>query len=496
MDFLDPKAERRHHRRLFVGYALIALIVGFVSILLLYRSYGYGVGKDGTVKQGGLVFVSSQPKGADVYLDGKLFDKTDTRLSIDSGVYDLRVSRTGYLDWQRTVSVAGGDLQRFDYPLLIPKQLKTTVVGSAISQPKVVTQSPDRRWILVGDGSRPGVFISYDIKSPKKPVISEFVIPSSVYALTATEHTWELVEWSNDNVHVLLKHTFTEGETQQHEFVLVNRESPDKSRNITKDLSLGGEDEPTLFDKKAAKYFVYSPTAKTLRLVSADGKESALSAGNVLAYKTYSDDTLLYVTNTFPAGHPVSDKVFIVLQRGLDRKLIRSMPVSDKGYLLDIAKYDDNWYAAISGIADGGVYIYKNPDRVPAEQNRPKPWRFIKIQDPSYMAFSRNTRFLLAQSGDAYAVYDAETTDVYKYGKSATLAAPQIHAEWLDGHRLMYVSDNRVTISDYDNGNDHSLMPADPAYTPFASPDFRYLFTMTKVNEGIILTSTSFIVEQ
>ncbi len=496
MDFLDPSAERRHQIRLFTGYALIALIIGVVSIALLYRSYGFGVNRDGDVTRSGLVFVSSQPQGADVWLDGKKMpDQTDSRLSLDSGTYALSVSRAGYIDWKRTVNVNGGDVQRFDYPLLVPKQLKTTAVGQALSAVTFSSQSPDRRWVVAGDANRLGVFIVYDLKDPKKPALSEFVLPSTAYSPSAAEHTWGLKEWSTDNIHMLIKHGYTEAGEAKHEYVLMNRESPEKSRNVTKDIALTPTDEPSLFDRKVSKYFVYAPSERALRIVSADGAERGTSASNVLAYKTFSDDTVLYVTNTYPAGKPVADKVFVVLQRGLDRQLIRSMPVSESGYLLDLAKYDGSWYVAVGGKDAEGVYVYKNPEKLLRGQEVPRPLRFLRISKPNYIAFSQNTRFILAQSGDAYALYDAEANSIYRYTRSLPMDSPQTHASWMDGHRLMYVSGGTVSLHDYDGINGRILMPANAMHAPFASPDFRYMFTFVEKDGALQMTKTPFVVE-
>lgn len=480
-------------RLLFVGYALIGLAIGIASTLLLYQSYGYGLGDDGDLKQSGLVFVSSQPKGATIYLNGKTAsDKTDARLAVESGTYRLSLGLQGYREWQRSITVNGGDVQRFDYPLLVPTQLKTTKIGSVLSQVTIATQSPDRRWVLLGDGTRQGVFAQYDLKDPQKLTVSEFVLPSTVYTLAGTDHKWEQVEWSTDNAHVLLKHSFTLDGSEQHEYVLVNREKLDDSQNITRALSLTPEEVPTLFDKKVAKFYIYTPSSHSLRLVKADATESITTAANVLAYKTYGSDIVLYATNVY-AGKPVADKVHVVLQHGVERTLVRELSVSDGSYLLDLARYDGNWYTAISSSTEHGVYIYKNPEVKVANRTTPRAWRFLRVEAPSYMAFSENTRFILAQNGQHVSVYDAETTDIYRYDLSSALDTPQTHAKWMDGHRLVYVSGGKLRMVDYDNVNPQVLEDAASAYLPFVSPDYKYSFTLVGVPDGLQFTATSFV---
>jgi hypothetical protein len=125
MDYLDPKKEARHRVLLFVGYILIGVAILIGTLVLLYQAYGFGIGKNGTVIQNGLVFVSSQPNPANIYLNNKLNkSQTNTRLTLPSGIYQVRLARDGYRDWQRTIEVEGGDVQHFDYPFLIPSKLK------------------------------------------------------------------------------------------------------------------------------------------------------------------------------------------------------------------------------------------------------------------------------------------------------------------------------------------------------------------------------------
>src|SRR5438128_1981144 len=97
MDFLDPKKQRAHMIRLIVGYVLIGVAILIATLILLYQAYGFGLGKDGEIIQNGLVFVSTQPSGADIYIDGKHKDsRTNTRLQLPEGSYQLELRREGY----------------------------------------------------------------------------------------------------------------------------------------------------------------------------------------------------------------------------------------------------------------------------------------------------------------------------------------------------------------------------------------------------------------
>jgi hypothetical protein len=170
MDYLDPKKRFRHHVMLYVGYVLIGIAIVIGTLVLLYQAYGFGLGKNGDVIQNGLFFFSSQPHPADIYVNGvKKSVKTNTRLSLPAGIYNVRLQRDGYRPWQRTISLVGGSVQHVDYPFLIPKSLSPKKVQTYTGNPPLVTQSPDRRWLLAAHPGALNVFDVYDLKNPDKP---------------------------------------------------------------------------------------------------------------------------------------------------------------------------------------------------------------------------------------------------------------------------------------------------------------------------------------
>jgi hypothetical protein len=86
MDFFDPKKQKMHAIRLGVGYALIGLALVLATTILLYQAYGFGIDRRGNVIQNGLVFLSSQPKGAAIYVNNKPAASTRCALSATATV--------------------------------------------------------------------------------------------------------------------------------------------------------------------------------------------------------------------------------------------------------------------------------------------------------------------------------------------------------------------------------------------------------------------------
>jgi hypothetical protein len=477
MDFLDPKKERRNRIKLLLGYCLIALAIGMTSLVLLYQSYGYDL-QQGEVLQNGLVFVSSQPSGADIYLNGQRYkSNTNSRVVIPASRYNLRINAAGYRSWERPITVNGGDVQHFDYPFLFPEKLQTSELAGLASPPSLVTQSPDKRWLLLGEANKPGSFQQYDLKDPSKPVLTEVTLPEGSFTPVEGQHTWSVVEWAADNKHVLLQHVYTNGGVQTTEYVLFNRDSPVDSVDLTNTLHLTQTATIGLFNQRTDQFYVYDQSNHLLQRINGNDGSVVSQLNNILAFKTYGSNYILYVTDKSPTGKAVSGQVSVVLQAGQKTMTLRTLPAGGV-YVLNLAQYNGSWYVAMAANNDTATYIYKDPQDQALENvdDYPKPWRRLPLQHASYLSFSSNTQFLLAESGQEFVVYDFENIAQYRYKATQLIDEPQLHATWMDGHRLTYVSKGKLVVFDYDYRNLQTLQPASSAFVPYFAPDYSYVY--------------------
>ncbi len=502
MDFLDPEKERRSRTKLLLGYCLVALAIGIATLVLLYQAYGYNVDRQGEVTQNGLLFVSSQPASANIYLNGHLYkSNTNARVTVPAAKYILKISKTGYRDWQRPVFVAGGDVQHFDYPFLFPQTLKTTSVAELNADPSVATQSPDKRWLLLGQPANPGAFTEYDFKNPAKPVATEVDLPAGSFTTGDGAQTWTVGEWAADSRHVVLLHTYVSGAATNREYVLLDRDTPADSINLTNTLNLGQSETLTLFNNRTSEFYVYNAAEQTLKLVNGNDASVVSKLQHILAFKTYADDKILYVTDQSPTGKTTPNLVSAVLQDGQQTITLRTLPAGDpSSYVLNLAQYSGDWYVAVASSNDTAAYIYKNPQdqKTKGPDTYPAPWRRAALSGVSQLSFSSNTQFLAVESGQDFVVYDFENVGQYRYHASQPIDQPQGHAVWMDGDRLTYVSNGKLEVFDYDYRNQQTLVTANPAYAPSFASDFSYLYTLRPAagDAKAALTSTSLVAKQ
>lgn len=471
MDFLDPAKQARHRVIMWVGYVLIAGGIVVATLVLLYQAYGFGLGKNGTVIQNGLVFLSSQPNPASISLNGKLNNaQTNARLALPASIYHVQLARSGYRNWQRIIEVEGGDVQHFDYPLLIPTKLTSKKLQTYAAAPGLASQSPDRRWLLVAKPGSITGFNLYDLKSPTK-TLTELNLPDNLISkATAPGENWQLEEWADDNKHVVLQHNY-DGKS---EYILVDRTDAGKSQNLNNVLS-ASPTKLTLLNKKYDQYYLYDAKTAVLQKATLSAPTPTAVLVHVLNYQSYGSDTLLYASDdNAPAG-----KVLIRLKIGDQTYPVRTFPAGST-YLLDLTKYSGTLYLAAGASSLDRVYIYKDPvgqlGKLP--DHAIAPIQVLHVPQPNYVSFSTSTQFIMAENGNQFGVYDIENKKGYNYTTAQPIDAPQAHATWMDGNRMTYVSQGQLLMFDYDDTNQQLLMPAGSAYLPAFAPNFKFVYSL------------------
>lgn len=476
MDYLDPLKQREQKAMLFIGYFLIGIAVAMGTSILIQSAYGYGLNKNGAVIQSGLLFFSSRPNPAQIYANGKLQNvQTNSRLSLQAGIYDVQIKRDGYYPWQRKINLEGGRVAHFDYPLLVPTSLSTKKSESYDGQPLYSTQSPDKRWLIVAKPGNPDILQVNDLK-PNTKVTSEISLPASLFSNAVTSQSFKVTEWSDDNQHILVEHLYD----GKNEFAIIDRSNPDKSFNINQTINLSPA-KLSLRDKKYDKYYFMLPTDNRLQAINIKDLVPEVVVDKVIAYKNYADNTLLYVTD----DKAPANRVLVNLKIGDNTYKVRTLS-ANSDYLIDLATYSGKMYVAAGATKENKLYIYKDP--VGQIKTNGKlalaPVQVLHVTTPNFLSFSDTAQFIMIENGQEFAVYDLENKAGHHYTASKPLDQPQQHAEWMDGHRLIYVSGSKIVIFDYDYSNQHLLVASDGKYVPAFSPDVKRLYALANNSAG------------
>jgi hypothetical protein len=480
MDFLDPKKQKAHSRRLAIGYVVIGLVLLLATTVLLYQSLGYGIDRQGRLVHNGRVFVSSLPEGADIYVDGTQKDTTNTSLVLPAGQYAFELKRNGYHDWRRAITVQGGSVQRFDYPFLFPTSLVTTNTKQYAAQPSIVTQSIDRRWLLVQTGT-PNSFDRYDM-GDDKPVPETLTIPDEVMSVGTTTTGWQEIEWAKDSRHVVLKRLFDRQGQPSTEYILVDREDATKSVNLSVTLGF----TPTVLqlrDKAYDQYFAYDQPNGALFTASLKRPTPQPYLSEVLAFQSEGSETVVYATTQeAPPG-----KTLMRIRQGDDSYTIRQVASDAAPYRLGLANFNDKLFVAVGATSEDKIYVYKDPLAALKKNEVAVPVHILKVDEADYLSFAPDSRFVVAAKADSFASYDAKTGKGYAFKLDVPIDQPLGHASWMDGYHLDVISNGQVVVFDYDGNNRQSLVGSNPAFQPIFDRAYRKLYTL---NGTHALTST------
>jgi hypothetical protein len=480
MDFLDPRKRRNYQIRLIIGYVLVTIAIALATIVLVYGAYGYSINtKTGNVVQNGLLFVGSKPSGAEIYLNGSsLHTTTSARLVLAAGNYTLKLTRSGYRDWQRAITLNAQTIDRFVYPFLFPQKPRVANMKTYSAEPSLITQTPDRHWLLVQMPSTDPATVSFDqfdtTKLSQAP--QTIALPSNL--LTNADQPGSIlteVAWSTDNVHLLLKHDYQGGS----EYIVFNRTSPGDSFNVNKLLDINPS-EVELRNESISQLYVYDASAQTLSV--ADTSKSVVDPpflSHVLAFKGYGTSLLTYVTdNKMPAGQAQAR----IWNNGQTYALDTFS--ASTNYLIDAAQYQGDWYYAAGSGASDHVNLYKNPLNSLQNTANSKALSFIslRVAGATKISFSTNARFIAAEAGQQFGAYDFETQTRYQYTLQAPLAGVM---SWMDGNRLIGDSNGQAYVMDGDGTNKQSLIPTDFVQGGFFSNDYNHLLTTAPASDGV-----------
>lgn len=137
----------RGSRKLFIAASgVIFIVVGTFVALRWARGDRPTFGKKGaTITGTGLLVATSDPKGAQVFLDDKLTTATDDTLNLPPGSYRVEVKKDGFASWKKTLVIAAELVTQTNTRLFPSVPNLTPLTYSGASQP---VPSPDGQKIV------------------------------------------------------------------------------------------------------------------------------------------------------------------------------------------------------------------------------------------------------------------------------------------------------------------------------------------------------------
>lgn len=125
-------------------FPLIFIIVGTIAVILYGRGYRPDI-KNNQLISTGLIAATSDPTGAQVFVDGNLRTATNNSFNIDPGWYTVKISQEGFISWEKRLRVQGEVVTRADAFLFPQNPSLSPVTNTGVVNPII---SPDRTKIV------------------------------------------------------------------------------------------------------------------------------------------------------------------------------------------------------------------------------------------------------------------------------------------------------------------------------------------------------------
>lgn len=441
--------------------------------------------KEGRLEQGGLLQLISTPSGATVTVDGQtLGSKTSTKLTTSAATHYVKMDRSGYRTWEKSITLSPGGVGWLNYARLIPNDTTPAAVAN-YTQLTSALATPDGKWFALKQAPDTPELTIANISGDTVSATT-LALPVSSFSTPGEgkSQRFELVKWDDSSRYLLVKHSYGDS----HEWLVVDRDNPDSTKNLTQ--LYGKAMESIVFaDTSGHRFFALDGT----NLISFDSDSPSASrqlAANIAEFAFYSDKSLLTYTTT-PNQETKKRSVGYLPSDGGAMTAIRTV-TDEAAFHVALGYYYDEQYIAVAH--GDATEIIKGP--LPAKDNDTTDQKIITTatlqSGVDHLSIITKGRFVVMQHADTYQVYDLELaashTTTLK-GESAVTAP--LH--WLDGYVVWSDRDGELRFYDFDGGNRQEISAIAPGYDVTLSPNGRYVYSIGKTADGYQLQRSRLI---
>ncbi len=475
--------------RRVVVYIAMTISVLTLSTLLVFAMLGYRYNQQQqTFIQGGLVQFISEPLGARVRVgEVDLANQTRSKITLNPGDYTVKMSRDGYRDWTKDITVKAGTVLWLNSARLIPNDIETKSVLELPKLGSVAMQERGQNIILLPDASKPELQVikSNDTEpEPRTVTLPTANIPSE------EGQTFRLVRQSGDNRHLLMTQTY--GETTR--WIVADIDRPEDSYVIATDQGLTVSDVQLDPSSDSRAYVLYSD-GSTRRLEVGSGERSEVLVSNIASFTITSRGAVYYATR--PAADAPTRIQTGYISSGKDTP--RTIETLETAAPVRIAagQYFDTLSIVTSTGALSTIKMYEDfpasdsTDPIKATQSE----RIITPEAVQLLSFKANGRFIALQQGRTQTIYDldlSKQTDVPLFGATSD-SVRQI--EWLDSFHFWDDASSSARHYEFDGTNQHALTSVAPGFSAAYSQNKEFFYSIGKTDNGYSLQRTRLLVD-
>lgn len=478
---------KKPNKKFFVIRRVVVSIVATVAVLIIVTAsilfmLGYRLdGGNGRLEQGALLQFDSTPNNANVYVDGALLgSQTATKQTVIAGEHSVKLTKTGYEDWNRTLMLDAGTLTWLDYVRLVPKER----TPEAVAQYKTLAAmsfSPDLKWALAIEDAASPTFQLIDLRSEAIKT-SPLVLPATLYTSPTdpmVTSKFSIYRWNSNGRYVIMQHSYG----TQVEWLMVDTQDISKSVNISSLLSVGFTDVQFSGTSGTSLYGLASDGI-VRKLDTSAATISRPLITNVTTFSVFEDTNTLSYSGQDP--NDTTKKVVGIYKDGeSNATILQTAKDATKPLTIALGRYFSDNFVAIAEDAQVTILTGTLPSAGATENSSLTPYASLSLSSGvSELSFSPKGDYVIAQSGTQFASYEIE----HKRGVVTPITNVEgqktTPLEWLTIAQLWNDTAGSLVMRDFDGTNAHAIMPVASGFGSTLSTNGKFFYAVGKTDDG------------
>jgi hypothetical protein len=191
-------------KKQIISFALVLLfLLSATTLVVLYgRGYRFGFDARGPSLSGtGLLVATSNPDGAQVFVNDHLTTATANTINLAPGTYHVKIVKEGYLPWEKTLIIKNEVVTKAD-ALLFPTAPKLESITNLGAQTPVLDPSRTKIAYTVASQSatKNGIYI---LDTTARPILTLQSSSSQIINDTVNAFSKAKLQWSPDGSELL-----------------------------------------------------------------------------------------------------------------------------------------------------------------------------------------------------------------------------------------------------------------------------------------------------